>query len=107
MKEYHKLVRDRIPEIIAEKGERATFRTLKEAEFSDALFAKLLEEANEVVKAKNVSAELVKELADLSEVVHAISEVMQISLSDIERTRKQRNEERGGFKKRLLLESTD
>lgn len=107
MREYHKLVRDRIPEIIAAKGAQAVFRELTEQEYASALFNKLLEEANEAVAAQGNAAELAKELADLSEVIHALSAMTGIAPEAIESARIKRNEERGGFEKRLMLESTE
>ena len=66
MKMHHnKLVRDRVPEIItAEKREYAT-EIMEDAEYRQALLAKLVEEAQEAAEAE--PGELVKELADLYE----------------------------------------
>ncbi len=41
---YNKLVRDRIPEIIKNKGETPVTRVLKESEYKEELEKKLLEE---------------------------------------------------------------
>ena len=46
-KEYHKLVRDRIPEIIRKSGNECEFVILSEAEYRQALRQKLIEEAGE------------------------------------------------------------
>jgi predicted house-cleaning noncanonical NTP pyrophosphatase (MazG superfamily) len=45
--DYNKLVRDRIPQIIESRGDRAITRVLGEAAYRDALLAKLVEEAQE------------------------------------------------------------
>jgi hypothetical protein len=45
--DYNKLVRDRIPEIIGCRGDRAVTRVLDAAGYRDALLAKLVEEARE------------------------------------------------------------
>lgn len=100
---YNKLVRDRIPEIMEGKGKQFKTRTLSNnEEFEESLFAKLLEEAAEVGAAQGRD-EIVKELADLAEVVKTISELKNIDSADIEAARVRRREERGGFEKRLLL----
>ena len=50
-KEFNKLVRDKIPEIIEENGEYSLTKTLNDKEYEKALYDKLLEEANEVINA--------------------------------------------------------
>ena len=50
-KEFNKLVRDKIPEIIEENDEYSLTRTLNDKEYEKALYDKLLEEANEVINA--------------------------------------------------------
>ena len=64
-KVYNKLVRDRIPEIIEKDG--ASFKTsvLNDEDFKTELLKKLIEEAQEVVGAKDDNKELVKELGDM------------------------------------------
>ncbi len=46
-KEYNKLIRDRIPEIIATKRETVRIRVLSDEEYSAALERKLIEEISE------------------------------------------------------------
>ena len=71
-KEFNKLVRDKIPEIIEENDEYSLTRILNDKEYEKALYDKLLEEANEVINA-NKKEETEEELADLLEVVRAIA----------------------------------
>jgi hypothetical protein len=61
MKKYDKLVRDGIPTIIEEAGKRAIWRELSDEEFREALKAKVLEEAGELLEASDGS--LLSELA--------------------------------------------
>lgn len=103
-KAYNKLVRDKIPEIIEADNCTSVTSKLKVAEFKKALMTKLLEESAEVVEAKN-KKELVKELADLQEVLLSIYEVYKIECSEVTKTAAKRRKERGGFKKRIFLES--
>ena len=51
-KEYHKLIRDRIPEIIAANGQSAEIRILSDAEYTAALEKKLTEEVAEYLESK-------------------------------------------------------
>ena len=104
---HNKLIRDRIPEIIAEKGEKANIRTLTDEEFTVALVEKLVEEANEVVRANGDSAELVKELGDVLEVIDTIVAHFGLDRAEIERVKAKRLAERGGFSKKILLESVE
>ncbi len=69
-KVYHKLVRDRIPEIIEEEGKAFEVRVLDEAAYRDALRQKVVEEAREIADAPE--EELAKEIGDLYEVLEAV-----------------------------------
>jgi len=69
-KEYHKLVRDRIPEIIRKSGNECEVVILSDAEYCQALRQKLMEEAGEAAEANG--EDLVAELADLYEVIDAL-----------------------------------
>lgn len=95
-KEFNKLVRDKIPEIIEENDEYSLTRTLNDKEYEKALYDKLLEEANEVINA-NKKEETEEELADLLEVVRAIADFKNIDVSDVEKLRISKKKKRGGF----------
>ena len=64
VKPYHKLVRDRIPEIIEASGKSCVTEILSDADYLELLDAKLDEELAEYHKDQNV-----EELADLLEVI--------------------------------------
>ena len=100
---YKKLVRDRIPEIIKENGERPVTRTLRKKEFQDALKEKLLEETKELQKAKG-REELINELADIQEVMLAMYETFDIECGDVTHVARKKRKERGGFSKGIFLE---
>jgi predicted house-cleaning noncanonical NTP pyrophosphatase (MazG superfamily) len=99
--EHNKLVRDRIPEIIRQAGKQCEVATMYEAEFSQALREKLLEEAREVADAS--PEDLVSELADLQEVIDAIVAVYGIEREAVEKEQQRKRSERGGFDQRLRL----
>lgn len=96
---YSKLVRDNIPQIIARQGKQATTRRLGEAEYEVKLKEKLMEEVGEFLAAASV-----EELADIQEVVLALSASMNISRAELENVRLEKRSRNGGFEKRLLLE---
>lgn len=100
---YNKLVRDRIPEIMTERGRAFEIQTLAtDADFSAALLQKIGEEASEV-QATTSRDELIKELADLAEVVKALCALKGIETVELEQVRVHRAHDRGSFSKRLLL----
>lgn len=98
MKEYNKLIRDKIPEIIEAAGKRCIVEVMNETEYIDALDCKLNEELEEYQTDKSL-----EELADLLEVMYAVVRARGYTLEELERVRKQKAEKRGGFEKRLRL----
>ncbi len=98
---YDKLVRDRIPQIIAASGRHYAVTVLADDAFVAALRAKLVEEAQEAAVAE--PAELAVELADLLEVVEALAAQHHVTLEQIRQLQVQRRRERGGFAQRLKL----
>lgn len=106
-KVYNKLIRDRIPEIIEKDGAIFKTRVLDDDDFKTELLKKLLEEAQEVVGAKDDGKELVKELGDILEIIDYIAKSFDLEKSEIERVKAERKNSRGGFDKKLFLEYTD
>jgi predicted house-cleaning noncanonical NTP pyrophosphatase (MazG superfamily) len=98
---YNKLVRDRIPEIIQASGKRYSVETMPDAEYRQALLEKLVEEAQEARQA-NPDA-LMTELADLQEVIGAVMAACGISPQAVQQVQDQRHAERGSFERRLRL----
>lgn len=107
MKRYSKRIRDSIPELIEKSGQKGVIRVLNEEEYKKELLKKLVEEAQEVVETQGDKKELVKELADIMEVVEYIMKVFVIEKGEIENVKKEKKEKRGGFEKRLFLEYID
>ena len=98
--EYHKLVRDRIPEIIEQDGKKCICSILPEQDYIDMLDQKLNEELAEYQESKSM-----EELADLLEVIIAVSAARGSSIDEVERIRIRKKEKRGGFEKKILLET--
>lgn len=102
-----KLVRDRIPEIIQQNNNKnPVTRIMDMEEYEQRLLEKLTEEAVEV-KGANKGEERLEELADIMEIVKAVATLEGKTLEDIENIRQKKANERGGFDKRILLESMD
>lgn len=96
--EYNKLVRDRIPEIIEKSGKYAVIEILDDTTYKKLLDKKLGEELLEYLDSGSV-----EELADLLEVILAILDYKGVSFQEFENMRLQKAEERGAFRKRILL----
>ena len=103
VKTYHKLVRDRIPEIIEADGKTCVCETLSDRAYIRLLDQKLNEELAEYQESKSL-----EELADLLEVMQV--EVMQAVVrargwtwEEVERVRADKVAERGGFAKKVFL----
>ena len=101
-KTYNKLVRDRIPEIIAADGRQCSTEIMSDDEYRRALLAKLVEEAQEVAAAAE-DDELVKEIADLYEVIDALLIAFDLDREAVLAMQQKRHDERGGFEKRIKL----
>lgn len=99
---YNKLVRDKIPNIIEEKGETPVVKTLDEIEYKKELEEKLYEEYKEVIGANG--DDRVEELADMLEVIKALANLEDKNLNDVIAIADKKREKRGAFEKRIFLE---
>ena len=104
--EFHKLVRDRIPEIIRSHGDTAVTRVLTKEEFAGALREKLLEEVGEL-RAARTQEELMGEVADMLEVLEALLEHEGITWDEVTAVQSHKREKRGGFSEKVFLEYTE
>lgn len=99
---YNKLVRDKIPEIIASKGGKAETRILSHEEYRVFLEKKLDEEVGEYHKDRTP-----EELADILEVVYALAASIDCSRDQLMEIYRQKHDDRGGFEKKILLISSE
>ena len=98
IKTYHKLVRDKIPQIIEKTGSACITEELSEEAYLEMLEAKLNEELAEYQDSKSM-----EELADLLEVMMALVQAKGYSWQQLEQIRLEKREKRGGFVNRILL----
>jgi predicted house-cleaning noncanonical NTP pyrophosphatase (MazG superfamily) len=101
----NKLVRDRIPELLAERGVPFEARTASNAELPGLLLAKLDEEIAEYLAAADDLAR-VEELADVLEVVVGLGGLCGADRDSLENLRARKAEERGAFEAHVVLIST-
>lgn len=102
MRVYNKLVRDNIPEIIAQNGEKAITYILNDEQYRNELKKKLLEEVNEYLE----SGELA-ELADITEVVDALATAAGSSFSEVQELKHNKVLKNGAFRSRIFLERVE
>ncbi|SFB91949.1 Predicted house-cleaning noncanonical NTP pyrophosphatase, all-alpha NTP-PPase (MazG) superfamily [Halobiforma haloterrestris] len=101
-REYDKLVRDSIPEIIERNGETPVIHTAAEEEYERRLREKLDEEVAEFEESGDI-----EELADVLEVVYAIRDQKGISAERLEELRAEKARERGRFEEGVVLERVE
>lgn len=97
-KVYHKLIRDRIPQIIEAQGQVCVVKKLSDEDYLAMVDAKLDEELAEYHKDQNL-----EELADLLEVIYAAAAARGYTVDQLEQLRAEKAEKRGGFREKLLL----
>ncbi len=95
---YNKLVRDNIPEIMADNGQRATFTVLDADTHKFYLEAKLDEEVNEYHESHDA-----EELADILEVVYALGKAAGYTSAEINAIYREKHKVKGGFDKRICM----
>ena len=100
-KQYDKLVRDRIPEIIESSGRICVTEILSDEDYLRMLDAKLDEEMAEYHANQNI-----EELADLMEVIRTCAVSRGFTIEELEQVRAEKAAERGGFEKRILLKES-
>ncbi len=98
---YNKLVRDKIPDIITRHGDKPVTKILDVGAYRRELRRKLREEVAEFGESGEV-----EELVDVLEVVYALAAAEGVNQFQLEKMRKRKRKERGGFDRRILLIET-
>ncbi len=95
---YNKLVRDNIPEIIRNNNETPIIKTLSNDEYLRELKSKLQEEVDEFLESNDIA-----ELADILEVVDALSTANNSSLNEVMDIKIQKAKKNGKFENKIFL----
>lgn len=102
-KEYYKLVRDKIPEIMMKEGSLVKAEIIKDDKlYKNELLLKLDEEVNELKKDKNA-----EEIADILEVLEAFARANKISWDSVLKIKEDKLNHKGGFENKIFLISED
>lgn len=99
---YNKLVRDRIPEIMREKGEVPHLEILDDAAYRRELLKKLDEEVTEYKESGET-----EELADILEVLLALAKAQGVSAEELQSVCNAKRRARGGFSEKIYLVSKE
>ena len=97
-KQYHKLVRDKIPQIIESTGKTCRTEILEDETYLQLLDEKLGEELAEYQESKSL-----EELADLLEVMEAVVTARGYRWEQLMAVKAEKKAARGGFEEKLLL----
>lgn len=100
---YNKLIRDKIPEKIKNKGSDCRVRILEDEEFEQELLKKVGEEGSGLEAAES-KQEIIEELADVLDVIDEIKKIKGITDVDIRAAQKKAYEKKGGFNEKIFLE---
>ena len=95
-----KLVRDNIPEIINLSGKRCKYSIIEDEQYSSSLIEKMSEELGEFAESP-----CLEEAADMYEVFLAMLDNWKLNKDDVDLVAKIKRNSRGGFSKRVFLES--
>lgn len=98
MIKHDKLVRDKIPEIIADSGKKAIFRIADRDEYLEYLEKKLDEEVAEFHESKSF-----EELVDIYTVVLALAEAQGFGSTVLNYDFGRKVKKRGDFSRRIIL----
>jgi superfamily II DNA or RNA helicase/predicted house-cleaning noncanonical NTP pyrophosphatase (MazG superfamily) len=102
---YNKLVRDLIPEKIAQSGNFASTGVLDNSAFLEALRLKIIEEAHELFHA-DTREKIINESADLLELIATILKQYSIPWDEVFSRQAEKRQEVGGFDHKVLLHAT-
>jgi predicted house-cleaning noncanonical NTP pyrophosphatase (MazG superfamily) len=95
-----KLIRDKLPDLMRQNNVAFCERVMDDEEYRKSLKDKILEEANEVFLSET-PGDLLEELADLLEVIHALGTVCGLTIEQIDQQRLQKKDQKGGFEGRI------
>jgi len=99
---YNKLIRDKIPDRMSERGQAFEIRELDDLEFEKELIRKVEEEASGL-QAVDTREELIGEMADVMDVIEEIKKLKNISDKELRLEQIKNDERRGGFDKKIYL----
>ena len=101
-KELPKLVRDKIPDLIATSGKKCSYRVANSEEYLEFLVEKMKEEAEEFMHDPTV-----EEAADMYEVFREMLLYAELSMRDVEFRAYAKHTQAGKYENRIILERVE
>lgn len=99
---YNKLVRDKIPEILENKGLRYKTKILDDTDYKKFLRIKLDEEISELDEAIT-NEEKLEELSDILELIFAMTKQLRFNQDHLINKTNLKRKNRGGFEDKIFL----
>lgn len=99
---FDKLVRDKVVDDQIASGAKPAYRALDPDEHRQELVRKIVEEAQEILKAP--LEELAGELADVQQAIDDLRDLCGLSPADIAQAQEAKNEKKGAFKKGVYVD---
>lgn len=99
----NKILRNKIPHLTSQEGGALHYKILTGREKIIKLREKLVEEANEVLMAKNDN-EILEEIGDVLDVAGALVKALKFNKKDITASRKMKQKHRGSFSKSIYAD---
>ena len=99
---YEKLVRDKIPNIIINNGEIPEIEILNDDEYFGLLKAKLVEEAEELLRSDS-TLNFYEELADVLEVIDALKKANNVNEDTLDKIKTEKKLKKGAFENKIFL----
>jgi len=98
---YNKLVRDKIPQYIKNKGGTPITHIAADKEYWQKLKEKLQEEVNEFQESESI-----EEIADILEVIDAMCGYKKFDKGKLQKVKNEKAKKRGKFKDKIILEES-
>lgn len=99
---FNKLVRDKIVDNQIASGALPKYRILSDAEHKKQLILKVIEEAKEMIQARQ--EELASEIADVQQALDDFKEKCNLTNKDIAEAQQAKIDKNGAFKKGIFVE---
>lgn len=104
---FRKLVRDKLPEVYVELGQKADIRRVKGDELWRELKRKFIEEASELPKTMDDKEALKTELGDLLRVLKDSAAHAGVDFAEIEKADSEKTAKKGGFLEGAYVETVE
>lgn len=102
---FNKLVRDKIPTNIEQKGEITEVKKIDQKDLLSYLKDKVIEEALELYWEEDHNS-IIEEIADVYEVIKSISKLLNVSMEDIHNEAEKKSQHKGSFNDGVVLVKT-